>query len=106
MDLVSALLIYIIILIGGTIIIYYAGIRLWSSFILSILMGQIVLNLIISPTKIDISNMGTTSDVALYALIQLVSPVLMLIYAITVAITDKRDKGIVVRISSPRCNRK
>jgi hypothetical protein len=105
MDLTTGLLIYIVILIGTTLIIYYLKIRLWSAFILGVIASQIILNILISPANIDTSNMGATSDVALYALIQLVSPILMLIYAITVAVTDRRDKDIVVRISSPKVQR-
>ena len=105
MNLTTGLLIYIVILIGATLIIYYLGIRLWSSFILGVIASQIILNILVSPSNIDTSNMGATSDVALYALIQLVSPILMLIYAITVAVTDRKDKDIVIKIASPRIRR-
>jgi drug/metabolite transporter (DMT)-like permease len=86
-DLIWALIIWLIVVI----IIYFIAkknrVRTWSALILSLLVGGIVLALLRPPNsnmRIDSDNITST----LYALIMFLTPLLIIIYAVTMAVRD------------------
>ena len=83
-----ALTIYIIVVLVLIIILYsIVHVRWWSSFVFSLVIGQIVLCVIYFPVYIDIWS-EFNSYIGLYTFIQLITPVIVYIYALTMALSD------------------
>jgi hypothetical protein len=92
MDLIYSLIIYFIVLIVLCLGLIRNGIRTWSSIILSLLITQIALNLLCPPSTLDLwgenSNEDPGSGPAIYLVIQLVSPLIIILYVILMAWND------------------
>ena len=93
MDLIYSLIIYFIILIVLCLGFIRNGIRTWSSIVLSLLVTQIVLNLVCPPSTLDLwgdnSNEDAGSGPAIYLVIQLVSPIIVVVYVILMTWNDR-----------------
>lgn len=64
-------------------------IRAISSIVLGLIIGKIILDVIFMPMRLDFWSEYDTF-VALYALIQLLTPILIMVYAIWCAVKDRR----------------
>ncbi len=94
MELTKALLSYL----GVIIIVFLCALRIGiypiSAMIISLLVGQIILNIIYPPNSLNVvgvnnsSNSGSAS--ALYILIQILTPILGVIYIFFKAFEDKK----------------
>lgn len=79
----QALLVYLIVVIFIFAIFIRLRIRIWSALVLTLLIGQILLNIICSPSSImpwSPNGESVTSATALYIVIQIVTPLIVLIY--------------------------
>ncbi len=79
----QALLVYLIVVIFIFAIFIRLRIRIWSALVLTLLIGQILLNIICSPSSItpwSPNGESVTSSTALYIVIQIVTPLIVLIY--------------------------
>jgi len=79
----QALLVYLIVVIFIFAIFIRLRIRIWSALVLTLLIGQILLNIICSPSSItpwSPNGETITSATALYIVIQIVTPLIVLIY--------------------------
>ena len=79
----QALLIYLIFVIFVFGIFIHIRIRIWSAIILTLLLGQILLNILCSPANLtpwSPDGESLTSASALYIVIQILTPVLVLLY--------------------------
>ena len=89
MDLTAALLIYLGIVVFSILIFIKLDIRPISSIVLSLLIGQIILVILTPPTAIDPWK-DTDSTSAIYYLIQIITPIILLVYVIVTAWNDRR----------------
>lgn len=86
----QALLFYVFMVIAVTLVAYYAcRLALSSAFIFSIIVGQIMLTVVYMPIYIDFWA-EFDSAIAIYSLIQLLTPPIVFIYAIYHAAIDKQ----------------
>jgi hypothetical protein len=79
----QALLIYLVFVIFIFALCIYLRIKIWSALVLTLLMGQILLNLICSPSQItpwSPNGESITSATAIYIVIQLITPLIAIIY--------------------------
>jgi len=88
MKLLSALVIWLIIVILVYIIARNFRIQPWSAFILAILIGAIVLGILVPITSFNMFNMNGDISTGLYTIIMFLTPLLVLVYVITKAVTD------------------
>lgn len=89
MDLTASLLIYLGIVVFSILIFIKLDIRPISSIVLSLLIGQIILIILTPPTAIDPWK-DTDSTSAIYYLIQIITPIILLVYVIVTAWNDRR----------------
>lgn len=89
MDLSTALIIYLILTIAMVVILIRLKIRIYSSIAISLLIGQIILNFLAPPTNIS-PFCESNSNTALYFLIQIATPVFLIVYILIMGINDKR----------------
>jgi hypothetical protein len=99
MELYTLLMFYTIIVIAIIVILIKLGIATLGSVVLSLIIGQIILNLIYPPDNVDESS-GLSSTVAFYYMIQYISPVVFGIALIHYAI---KDRYVEVRYGPPIC---
>ena len=88
----QALLIYLIFIIFVFAILVHIRIKLWSALILTLLLGQILLNIICSPSQIvpwSPNGESITSSSALYIMIQILTPVIVIIYIFIMCWNDR-----------------
>ena len=79
----QALLVYLIISIFIFAIFIHIRIKPWSALVLTLLIGQILLNILCPPSNItpwSPDGESITSATALYVMIQILTPVVVLIY--------------------------
>ena len=89
MQLIIAILIYMLVVIVSFLIVYrWYGIRKWSSLIIALLAGWIFLNIIIPPHK-SLQEFDNSFLPGIYLLIELLTIPVVLIYTIVVAFRDK-----------------
>ncbi len=89
----KAIITYIVVVLISIVVLYYGlCIRIRSAFIISIIIGQILLNVICLPTRLNFWT-ELNSSVALYSFIQLATPLTVFIYAIACGVGDKRSSG-------------
>lgn len=93
MELTKALLSYL----GIIIIVFLCSLRIGiypiSSIIISLLVGQIILNIIYPPNSLNVVGVNTSnssSGSALYILIQILTPILGVIYIFFKAFEDRK----------------
>jgi hypothetical protein len=68
---------------------YILTIRFKSSFIISIIISQIFLNIVCMPTRINFWT-ELNSSIATYGFIQLATPLVVFVYAIACGLADKK----------------
>lgn len=86
-----AIIAYLFVLFVCVFIFYYIlTIRFKSSFIISIIISQIFLNVICMPTRINFWT-ELNSSVATYSFIQLATPLVVFVYAIGCGLSDKKN---------------
>ena len=88
MELTYALCIYAFVVVILILIFCRTGIRAWSAVVLSLLIGQILINILAPPSDID-TDTDSGSSYAFYMLIQLGTPIVVFIYAFMCAFRDK-----------------
>jgi hypothetical protein len=79
----QALVVYIVVVVFIFALLIKLGIRAWSSLIITLLVGQIVLNIICPPSQISPwspDSESLTSSMAIYIVIQIITPVLAILY--------------------------
>lgn len=88
MDLSWALIIWLIVVILVFILARNFRIRFWSALVLALIVGAIVLGIITPVNNLitSLTNRGFTTS--LYALIMFLTPLIVLIYAVSKAVTD------------------
>jgi hypothetical protein len=91
MEIVAALIVYVIVTIGLIIILIRSNIRTFSAIVISMIIGQILMNIICPPPSIDPWADGTSST-ALYYLIQIATPIIVYIYALIKGFEDKNNR--------------
>lgn len=103
MNLNIVLLIYLILFIILIILFSKYGIRLFSSLVLTIIICWIFLNILMPPNEINDED-TSASSYSLYFLIQFLSFIIILIYAISMALTDFKSDYVTVKIHSKYIN--
>lgn len=88
MDLGISLILYVVVVILTFLLARSAGIRVWSAIILALIVGQIILALIKPFGTIEGFLTGNTLS-SLYVLIMAITPILVIIYVFTKALTDR-----------------
>jgi hypothetical protein len=79
----QALLVYLIVIIFIFAIFIHIRIQIWSALVLTLLLGQILLNVLISPSQItpwSPNGESITSATAVYIMIQILTPIIVIIY--------------------------
>jgi len=94
MELGSALIIYLILVIIAIIIFYKLGLTIWGSFLYAFVIGLIILLIIVPPSDIDPWSTGSESTSAIYLLILFVTPIYIAVYALIAAWKNKRPKSL------------
>lgn len=89
MELGSVLIIYLIITIALVILFIRLRIRTYSAITLGLLVGQVILNFLAPPTNVSPFS-ESNSVTALYFLVQIATPVYLIVYILIMAINDKR----------------
>lgn len=92
METSQALLIYLIVSIFIFAILIHIRIRVWSAIILTLLLGQILLNIICPPSQISPwspNGESITSSTAIYVVIQIITPILAIIYIFVMCWNDR-----------------
>jgi len=88
----QGLLVYVIVSIFVFAILIHLRIRIWSAIVLTLLIGQILLNILCNPSQIapwSPNGESITSATALYIMIQLITPIIVLIYVVVKCLEDK-----------------
>lgn len=89
-DLKRALIVYAVIVVLMFFVMYsYVHVRIWSALILALIAGQVGLNVLFMPLRLDFW-CEFESRVALYGFIQTATPLVVMIYAISCALHDRR----------------
>lgn len=92
METSQALLIYLIVSVFIFAILIHIRIRVWSAIILTLLIGQILLNIICPPSQISPwspNGESITSSTAIYVVIQIITPILAIIYIFVMCWNDR-----------------
>ena len=79
----QALIVYIVVVVFVFALLLKLRIRAWSSLIISLLIGQIVLNIVHPPSQISPwspDSESLTSAMAIYIVIQIITPILAIVY--------------------------
>ena len=88
----QALLVYLIVCIFLFAIFINLRIRIWSALVLTLLIGQIILNILCSPANISPwspDGESLTSSAAIYIAIQLITPVIAIVYIFAMGWNDR-----------------
>ena len=83
MDLIIGLYVYVIILVILTLMLYIYGYNGWESIIMSMIVSQVVLIMACKPYEVD--NSSSISGQCLYTLINVLTPIIVYIYAFSKA---------------------
>jgi hypothetical protein len=79
----QALIVYIVVVVFVFALLIKLRIKAWSSLIITLLIGQIVLNIICPPSQISPwspDSESLTSSMAIYIVIQIITPILAILY--------------------------
>jgi hypothetical protein len=90
----QALLIYLIITIFIFAILIHIRIKIWSALVLTLLVGQILLNILISPSQItpwSPNGESISSSTAIYIMIQIITPLIVIIYVLVKCWHDRMN---------------
>lgn len=88
----QALLVYIIVVIFIFAIFIHIRIKVWSALVMTLLIGQILLNVLCPPSSItpwSPDGEAITSSTALYVIIQLGTPIIVLVYVFVMCWHDR-----------------
>jgi hypothetical protein len=88
----EALLVYLIACIFIFAIFIYLRIRVWSALVMTLLLGQILLNILCSPSNIapwSPTGESITSSTAIYIVIQIITPIIAIIYIFVMCWNDR-----------------
>lgn len=88
----QAILVYLIVSIFVFAILIHIRIKVWSALVLTLLIGQILLNILCSPANISPwspDGESITSSAAIYLVIQLITPIIVLLYVILMCWNDR-----------------
>lgn len=88
----QALLVYAIIVIFVFAIFIHLRIKVWSALVLTLLIGQILLNILCPPSNItpwSPDGEAITSSTAVYVIIQLGTPLIVLVYVFVMCWHDR-----------------
>lgn len=99
MELQTLLVFYIIIVVSMMVVLMKSGIAVVGSLILSLVIGQIMINLLYPANNID-DSVALSSTTAFYYMIQYVSPV---IFAIALIHYSIKDRYVPKRYGPPVC---
>ena len=91
MDLTYVLCLYIVVVVVSIVIIYYMGVALGGSIILSLLIGQFLINILKPPSDVDPDCNQNNSGLAFYVVIQIATPIIAFFFILYYAINDKRQ---------------
>jgi hypothetical protein len=92
MNTAQALLVYLLVCIFVFAILFNLRIRVWSALVLTLLIGQILLNILCSPANISPwspDGESLTSSAAIYIAIQLITPIIAIIYIFAMGWNDR-----------------
>lgn len=89
MELGSALIVYLVITIALVILLIRLRIRTYSAIAIGLLVGQVLLNFLAPPTTVSPFS-ESDSVTALYFLVQIATPVFLIVYILIMGINDKR----------------
>lgn len=90
----QALFVYLVIVIFFIFFLIKVCLRTVSAIILALLIGWVILNIIKPPSKLNDFN-GNESSIALYAVIEIVTPIILLIYVIVAACSDRKPEMLI-----------
>ncbi len=79
----QALIVYLVVVIFLFAIFIKIRIKVWSAFVLTLLIGQILLNILCPPSQISPwspDSESISSSMAIYIVIQIVTPLIAIIY--------------------------
>lgn len=90
MDRITAIVLFFVSLVVFYLIAYYGAIiSWWSSFVLSVFLSLILLNVVYPPSMIAMDS--ADAGLVLYAVIEILSLVILAIYILQRAVIDRRD---------------
>lgn len=90
MELSSCLIVYFITVVLIAVVSYKIGKTIWSSLLISLVIGFVLLMIIEPPSSIDPWETGTESTSAIYLLIVFITPIFVLLFAFLTAIKHNR----------------
>jgi len=90
MDLETALLSYLGIIVGSYIILLYFNYTFFSAFMLSLIIGLIYINIVFPVTRNELDDIN--SNTVLYIFIQIFTVVVFAIYVFLTTVGDSRNK--------------
>lgn len=93
----QALLVYLILCIFIFAIFIYIRIKVWSALVLTLLIGQIFLNVLCSPSNItpwSPDGESITSSTAIYIVIQIVTPIIAILYILIMGWNDRELNNV------------
>lgn len=93
----QALLVYLILCIFIFAIFIYIRIKVWSALVLTLLIGQIFLNILCSPSNItpwSPDGESITSSTAIYIVIQVVTPIIAILYILIMGWNDRELNNV------------
>jgi H+/gluconate symporter-like permease len=90
MDLSTCLVIYVIVVLIITLVMYKTCHTIWASLLYGFVFGLVLLLIIEPPSSIDPYSTGVESTSTLYMLIILLTPIYIAIYSLKIAFYDKR----------------
>ena len=89
MDLSQSLIVYFVVVIVLILVFCRIGIHVWSAIVIALIIGQILLNILISPKDVNVE-VESGSMYAIYVLIQLATLIVVYIYALIMGFRDKQ----------------
>ncbi len=90
----QALIVYLVVVLFIFALFIRLRIKVWSALVLTLLIGQIVLNILCPPSKISPwspDSESVSSSMAIYIVIQIVSPLIAIIYIFAMAWKDRHN---------------
>jgi hypothetical protein len=93
MNTTNALTVYLVFIVFAFAIFIRIKINIWSSLILALLAGQILLNILCPPSKISPwspNSESISSAMAIYIVIQIVTPLIVIIYVFIMGWHDRK----------------
>ena len=97
MNTTDALTVYLVFIIFAFAIFIRIKIKIWSAIIITLLAGQILLNILCPPSKISPwspNSESISSSMAIYIVIQIITPVIVIIYVFIMGWNDRNFRKI------------